>query len=413
MDMPRPRATQGQPAAGADPGSVALVFALGFVAKIWSGWALAQLSHESRHEASRLPAAGRQPRMLGKLLVVVALMFGFGYALVPMYRAICEALGINVLSCPSSAWPAAAGPGARRRPTRRSTPRAPSPSSSTPTRAAPGTSSRRALAAGASGRAGHRDVRVPNMQNRTMAAQAIPSYAPKQASRTSTSSSASASTSTRWRPAKAKEWPVAFVIDPKLPKDVTTITLSYTFFEVGGKVPAAPAGPLPAPAAAPARRPDMMTGARGTARARSLQARAPCWQTCGRWLVVLRRAPLGRLRAGRAASSTRCTWSSPASPARRCSCCAGCAAGALGGRQRRGGLSRRHPQDPKVSGFEEKIKMSAVTPRGHHALLLHPAPSRHPVLWPSACSWSSWAPASGSTAPAGAPTCCWPAWWSG
>jgi cytochrome c oxidase assembly protein subunit 11 len=35
---------------------------------------------------------------------------------------------------------------------------------------------------------------------------------------------------------------VAFVIDPKLPKDVTTITLSYTFFEVGGKTPAAPAG---------------------------------------------------------------------------------------------------------------------------------------------------------------------------
>ena len=36
-------------------------------------------------------------RMLMKLLVVVAVMFGFGYALVPMYRAICDALGINVL----------------------------------------------------------------------------------------------------------------------------------------------------------------------------------------------------------------------------------------------------------------------------------------------------------------------------
>jgi cytochrome c oxidase assembly protein subunit 11 len=36
---------------------------------------------------------------------------------------------------------------------------------------------------------------------------------------------------------------VAFVIDPKLPKDVTTITLSYTFFEVGGKMPAAPGLP--------------------------------------------------------------------------------------------------------------------------------------------------------------------------
>ena len=43
---------------------------------------------------------------------------------------------------------------------------------------------------------------------------------------------------------------MVFVIDPKLPKDVTTITLSYTFFEVGGKVPAAPAGALGAAAAA-------------------------------------------------------------------------------------------------------------------------------------------------------------------
>ena len=33
---------------------------------------------------------------------------------------------------------------------------------------------------------------------------------------------------------------MVFVIDPKLSKDVTTITLSYTFFEVGGKVPKAP-----------------------------------------------------------------------------------------------------------------------------------------------------------------------------
>ena len=41
-------------------------------------------------------------------------------------------------------------------------------------------------------------------------------------------------------PGESKHWPVVFVIDPKLPKDVTTITLSYTFFEVGGKVPAAP-----------------------------------------------------------------------------------------------------------------------------------------------------------------------------
>jgi cytochrome c oxidase assembly protein subunit 11 len=41
-------------------------------------------------------------------------------------------------------------------------------------------------------------------------------------------------------PGEKKQWPVAFVIDPRLSKDVTTITLSYTFFEVGGKTPPAP-----------------------------------------------------------------------------------------------------------------------------------------------------------------------------
>jgi cytochrome c oxidase assembly protein subunit 11 len=31
-----------------------------------------------------------------------------------------------------------------------------------------------------------------------------------------------------------------FVVDKKLSKDVTTITLSYTFFEVGSSTPPAP-----------------------------------------------------------------------------------------------------------------------------------------------------------------------------
>ena len=51
-------------------------------------------------------------------------------------------------------------------------------------------------------------------------------------------------------PGEKKQWPVAFVIDPKLSKDVRTITLSYTFFEVGSKTPPAPAstvGAAPAP----------------------------------------------------------------------------------------------------------------------------------------------------------------------
>ena len=51
------------------------------------------MSASSDNRRSWLLADNR--RMLGKLLVVALLMFGFGYALVPMYRAICDALGVN------------------------------------------------------------------------------------------------------------------------------------------------------------------------------------------------------------------------------------------------------------------------------------------------------------------------------
>ena len=48
----------------------------------------------------RLNKGGRQ--MVAKLLIAALAMFGFGYALVPIYRAVCDALGINVLSVSSS-----------------------------------------------------------------------------------------------------------------------------------------------------------------------------------------------------------------------------------------------------------------------------------------------------------------------
>jgi cytochrome c oxidase assembly protein subunit 11 len=79
-----------------------------------------------------------------------------------------------------------------------------------------------------------------NVQNRRMAAQAIPSYAPNQAASHFNKLECFCFNQYTLEPGEKKRWPVAFVIDPKLSKDVTTITLSYTFFEVGGKTPAAP-----------------------------------------------------------------------------------------------------------------------------------------------------------------------------
>jgi cytochrome c oxidase assembly protein subunit 11 len=41
-------------------------------------------------------SANRQ--ILLKLLIASVMMFGFGYALVPMYKALCEVTGINVVT---------------------------------------------------------------------------------------------------------------------------------------------------------------------------------------------------------------------------------------------------------------------------------------------------------------------------
>jgi len=86
------------------------------------------------------------------------------------------------------------------------------------------------------------------MQNRTMAAQAIPSYAPHQAAAHFNKLECFCFNQYTLAPGEKKQWPVTFVIDPKLSKDVNTITLSYTFFEVGGKTPRAPSTPTAAAA---------------------------------------------------------------------------------------------------------------------------------------------------------------------
>jgi cytochrome c oxidase assembly protein subunit 11 len=88
-----------------------------------------------------------------------------------------------------------------------------------------------------------------NVQNRRMAAQAIPSYAPMQAAAHFNKLQCFCFNQYTLEPGEKKSWPVVFVIDPKLSRDVSTITLSYTFFEVGGSVPAAP---QPTAAARPA-----------------------------------------------------------------------------------------------------------------------------------------------------------------
>ena len=179
-------------------------------------------------------------RMTLKLAVVAGLMFGFGYALVPMYRAICDALGVNVLSLSErdagggrAALPANTQVDLSRTITVEFDANARGPWEFKP--------AQRSLQVHP-GELATVMYEFRNVQPRTMAAQAVPSYAPQQAMSHFNKVECFCFNEWTLKPGERKQWPVVFYIDRKLPRDVKTITLSYTFFEVGGKVPAEPAG---------------------------------------------------------------------------------------------------------------------------------------------------------------------------
>ncbi len=175
---------------------------------------------------------------LAKLVVVAVAMFGFGYALVPVYRQICEVLGINVLTrqgefefvkAPENTQidktrtivveldGNAQGPW-RFRPTQRTINVHP-------------------------GELATVMYEVVNTQGRAVKAQAIPSYAPQVVTPHFKKVECFCFQEQTLQANEARQMPVVFFIDPALPREVKNITLSYTFFEIGGAVQTASNGP--------------------------------------------------------------------------------------------------------------------------------------------------------------------------
>ncbi|RID98191.1 cytochrome c oxidase assembly protein [Simplicispira hankyongi] len=186
-------------------------------------------------------------RMVGKLAVVALGMFGFGYGLIPVYKHICEVTGINILALSESQVPGNAPSGRDAR----------VPNNTQIDKSRTITVEFDANAHGPwSFHPAKRSLEVhpgelttvmyefQNTQNRRMSAQAIPSYAPRQAAPFFNKVECFCFNQYTLDPGEKKQWPVAFVIDPRLSKDVKTITLSYTFFEVGAGVPQPPTASL-------------------------------------------------------------------------------------------------------------------------------------------------------------------------
>lgn len=87
----------------------------------------------------------------------------------------------------------------------------------------------------------HVTYRVENTRDRVVIGQAVPSYGPQHAGGYVKKLDCFCFKQQTFAPHEVREMPVVFVLDRRLPDDVTTVTLSYTFFEV-------PAGSVTSPA---------------------------------------------------------------------------------------------------------------------------------------------------------------------
>ena len=75
---------------------------------------------------------------------------------------------------------------------------------------------------------------IVNTTGRAITGQAIPSYGPPRAAQHFQKLECFCFARQTLKPGERRQMPVVFVIDPKLPRDLTAVTLSYTFFEVEG-----------------------------------------------------------------------------------------------------------------------------------------------------------------------------------
>jgi cytochrome c oxidase assembly protein subunit 11 len=165
--------------------------------------------------------------MLRRLVVVVVAMFGFGFAMVPFYNHICRALGLDNLSTAEASAPRNTQVDLSRTVTIEFD----ANTHDLPWRFKP-------LARHVSlhpGELAHVEFEVVNVRNHAVTGQAVPSYGPQRAGQYFRKTECFCFTQQTLAAEETRHMPVVFTVDPALPRDINTITLSYTFFEVAGK----------------------------------------------------------------------------------------------------------------------------------------------------------------------------------
>ena len=152
-------------------------------------------------------------------------MFGFAFALVPFYNQICAALGVNSLVERDTVTNTQVDT------SRTVTIELDSNAHNLPWRFRPLVSELKVHP----GELATVEYEIVNVRDAAVTGQAVPSYGPQNAGEYFKKIECFCFTHQTLAPGETRRMPVVFVVDPKLPKDVNTIAVSYTFFEVAGR----------------------------------------------------------------------------------------------------------------------------------------------------------------------------------
>lgn len=170
------------------------------------------------------PAAERRQH-LWRLGALVVGMFGFGFLLGPMYTAICQATGVNgrMKVVASQVKPGVADAN-----------RVVTVEFVTTVNGSPlwKFSAEQTKVEVHPGQLYTVSFYAKNMQDRDLVAQAVPNIAPWNAARHLRKTECFCFNQQPFKAGEEKHMPVRFMLDPELPADVDTVTLSYTFFDV-------------------------------------------------------------------------------------------------------------------------------------------------------------------------------------
>ena len=162
--------------------------------------------------------------MAWRLSIVVLAMFGFGYALVPLYDVLCDITGLNGTTGMANAAVLDTGPDLSR------TVRVQFMSTVNSQLAW----DFRPLQTTMDVHPGHvyeTAYEARNLLDAAVAGQAVPSVAPLEAAVHFNKTDCFCFTKQERQPGEVKTMPVRFIIGRNLPPGVKTVTLSYTFFK--------------------------------------------------------------------------------------------------------------------------------------------------------------------------------------